>query len=340
VTGPDTVATLAAQGRAALDEDLREHLGLGAGTNATIAANRAAWDAVRFRPRVLTGGGTATTTTRLLGVDLALPVLLAPVGPVELIDPAGAAAVAAAAAEAGVFPVVALTSAPVLEEVADAAPGPKVFQLYWQEDDRWIEAMVRRVEDAGYAALCLTVDVTAAGVREHDRRRDYRHHDRMSLPNLADAPGGRLTRTAATSWADVARLRALTDLPLLLKGIQRADEAQRAAEIGVSAVWISNHGGRFLDHQRGTAEALAEIARITHLPVIVDGGVESAADVAKALALGAAAASLGKLQCWGLADGGASGLGRLLGALQAEVADTLTLLGAASVAELGRWAVA
>jgi len=331
----DTVASIAVRGRESLSADLHDHIALGAGTNTTIASNRAGWDALTLNPRVLTGAGRVEPATSLFGIDLSMPVILAPVGPLELIHPDGAIAASNAAHGAGIAAIVAITSSPSFAEVAGASNGPLLAQIYWWGDRSWVAESVSEISTAGYKALVVTVDAPAYAVREHDILRGYSHHDRMQMPNLANAPGtqdDRLAHQASSSWADIAWLTNYSDLPIIVKGITNRDDARRAVDSGASGVYVSNHGGRILDHMPPTSAVLPSISDAVDVPVIVDGGIESAADVAKAISLGADAVAIGRLQCWGLADP-VSGLEGLLHALHREIADTMTIMGEGSTSD-------
>ena len=328
-TSIDTVASIAARGRTALNHDIRDHIALGAGTNSTVTSNRSGWDALSLHPTLLTGAGRIHPATSLFGIELSMPVILAPVGPLELIHPDGAVAAARAAHASGTTAVVAITSSPSFSEVARSSNGPLIAQIYWWGDRAWVTETVTGISESGYDALVVTVDAPAYGVREHDVLRGYSHHDRMQMPNLATAPTSqeqRLAHQGAATWADVMWLADHTELPIIVKGITNHDDARRAVDSGAAAVYVSNHGGRVLDHMAATSSVLAGVAESVDVPVIVDGGIETAADVAKAISLGATVVAIGRLQCWGLADP-ISGLEGLLQALQRELTDTMTILG-------------
>lgn len=336
-TPENTVASIAERGMAALDMALYEHVALGAGTNATIAGNRAGWDAYKFVPSVLRGHGRATTECSLLGHDLALPVIIAPMGPVRAMWEGGSVSVAEAAGRAGTLAAIALTSSPNFEEARRGGSGPLWFQVYWWSDRDWVTRLLERAEEAGYQGIVLTIDTPAYGRREHDRRRGYIQYEGFGTPNIDHDPPdpvGREELRARVSWDDAAWLVENTSLPVVLKGVMNGVDARRAVDVGMSAVWVSNHGGRMLDHAISSARALRDVASQVDVPVIVDGGIESGADVVKALALGATAVGVGRLAGWGLAAGGADTLTEMFELLQWDIADVLTLLGAAGVDDL------
>jgi isopentenyl diphosphate isomerase/L-lactate dehydrogenase-like FMN-dependent dehydrogenase len=324
-------------GRARLDPDVCDYLAGGAGSEATLRRNRAALDALVLEPRVLRDVSGCRTDTSFLGMPLAVPVMLAPVGTISLFDPDGAAACARAAARAGTAAWIGLLSVPSLEDVARAADGPLVFQLYVRGDRGWTRELAERAAAAGYRAICLTVDSPVDGRRDRDLRNRFDRRGRQERPNVG-AAYARRDLQATLTWADVEWLAAATTLPLVLKGITAAEDARAAAAAGARGVVVSNHGGRQLDHQLATIETLDRVldAAGDELEVAVDSGFERGTDVVKALALGARAVLIGKLQCWALAAGGEDALVATLGMLRDEMATTLALLGACHPEELGR----
>jgi glycolate oxidase len=302
----------------------------GAETETTLKRNRQALDAVAFRPRVLRDVTTIDCTSTFLGRPVRLPVLVAPIGSLETFTPGGAATAARAAAEFGVPFMLSSVCAPGLEATAAAAPeGFRLFQLYVRGDDAWVDDWARRAREHGYAAFCLTVDAALYSRRERDLAR------RFVKPWRQAATG--LDHQAALTWDHVRRFKdAHPDLPLILKGIATAEDAALAVEHGVEVVYVSNHGGRQLDHGRGTLDILPEVVEAVRgrARVVVDGGFARGTDVVKALALGAAAVGLGRLACFGLAAAGAAGLVRVLELLEDEIRICLGLLGVGGVAAL------
>jgi isopentenyl diphosphate isomerase/L-lactate dehydrogenase-like FMN-dependent dehydrogenase len=336
-----TVPDIFAAARDRLAPDVWDYLIGGAGTEATIARNRAALDALLLEPRVLRDVGARTTGTSFAGIPLALPAMLAPVGTISLFAPDGASACARAAHRAGTAAFVGVLSVPVLEEVAAASPGPLVFQLYVRGDRAWMLDLAQRAEAAGYAALCITVDSPVDGRRERDLRRGFAARKRQARPNLG-AAYERREHQATLRWEDVEWLRGEIGIPILLKGVTAAEDAVRGADVGVAGIVVSNHGGRQLDHQRGAVEALALVADAVgdRVDLAVDGGFLRGADVVKALGLGARAVLVGRLMCAALAAGGEDGLVAALELLRTDVDATLALLGARSPADVERAHVA
>ena len=296
----------------------------------TMRRNRLALDKWGFIPHVLVDVSHVDTSTTLLGHKLRSPVILAPIGSMQYLSPEGAIGFAKAAAQYGTMMSMSIMTPPSLEDVAAAADGPKVFQLYMQGDLAWARDVLARVRDAGYAALCLTVDTPY-----HSRR------DRSILNRMPGRrPGARShegpNHLASVTWETLGRLREMAGLPFILKGVMSPLDAAKAVDHGVEAIWVSNHGGRQLDQAVGTMDVLPRIVEAVagRAAVIFDGGVLRGTDVVKALCLGADAVGIGKLQGWGMAAGGVDGLLRTLELLEEETRMALALLGVTSVHQL------
>jgi isopentenyl diphosphate isomerase/L-lactate dehydrogenase-like FMN-dependent dehydrogenase len=306
----------------------------GAETETTLRRNRRAMSDYVFRPRVLRDVSHIDLSTTFLGLPLALPVMIAPMGSLCLLHPDGDVAMARAAGRVGSIHWMSTMTASTAEDVAQAATGPLVFQLYFRGSNEWAEALFRRVEGAGFQALALTVDSAAYGRRERDieRRIDFRDH-----PRGLDVPMERGRRQATLTWEDVEWLQQATPLPLILKGIQSPDDARLAVEHGVKAIYVSNHGGRQLDHAPAPIEVLAEVAQAVagRAEIVVDGGFQRGTDVLKALALGARAVCLGKAAAWGLAAAGEEGVVRTLELFDLELRIAMANTGQARLAEVG-----
>jgi glycolate oxidase len=305
----------------------------GAETETTVRRNRHALDSIAFRPRILRDVSRIDSGAPFLapfsGQRMRLPVLLAPIGGLESIVEGGAAAAARGAAEFGVPQMLSSVCQPGLEQTAAAANTTRVFQLYVRGDDAWVDDHVRRAIDHGYSAFCLTVDVAMYSRRERDLV------GRFVKPWRATAPEGS-TYQSGLSWAQVKRFRDKHAIPLIIKGIATVEDALLAVEHGVEVVYVSNHGGRQLDHGLGSAAVLPEIVAAVagRAEVWVDGGFMRGTDVVKALALGANTVGLGRLPCLGLAAAGVPGLVRTLELLENEIQTCLGLLGVASYSEL------
>lgn len=302
----------------------------GAETETTVRRNRQALDAIAFRPRVLRDMRRVDAAASVFGRRVRLPVLLAPIGGLESFVEGGAAAAARGAAQFGVPQMLSSVCKPGLEATAAAADTLRLYQLYVRGDDAWVDDHVRRARDHGFAAFCLTVDVAMYGRRERDLL------GRFVKPWRADAAAGRDFQSAL-SWDHVKRFKDKYDLPLILKGIATAEDAALAVQHGVEGVYVSNHGGRQLDHGPGSIAVLPEVVAAVagKAQVWVDGGFMRGTDVVKAVALGAQAVGLGRLPCLGLAAAGVPGLVRTLEILEEEIHTCLGLLGVASLAELG-----
>jgi isopentenyl diphosphate isomerase/L-lactate dehydrogenase-like FMN-dependent dehydrogenase len=302
----------------------------GAETETTVRRNRHALDSVAFRPRVLRDVSRIDSSSIFLKQKTRLPVMLAPIGGLESIVEGGAATAARAAGQFGVPQMLSSVCQPGLEATAAAADTLRVFQLYVRGDDAWVDDFVRRAKDHGFSAFCFTVDVAAYSRRERDLI------GRFVKPWRAKAIEGAPFQ-AGLSWDQVKRYKdKYPGFPLILKGIATAEDAAIAVQHGVEVVYVSNHGGRQLDHGLGSIAVLPEIVRTVagRAQVWVDGGVMRGTDVVKMIALGAQAVGIGRLTGLALAAAGAPGLVRALELLEDEVRICLGLLGVTSYAEL------
>jgi glycolate oxidase len=319
---------LVAPAKRNLSQGSWDYLMGGAETETTLERNRLALDALAFRPRVLRDVEKVDTRGKILGQELRLPLILAPIGSLQDFVASGGEAPARAAATFGVLHMLSSACAPGLETVAKCVDHPKIYQLYVRGDAAWVEDHVSRAVANGYIALCLTIDLDYYGRRERDLARRYLTTSRRSRP--ADHFQARF------SWADVARLKAKYKLPFILKGIATAEDARIALEHGIEAIYVSNHGGRQLDHGKGAVAVLPEIVEAVagRAEVYVDGGIMRGADIVKAMALGANAVGIGRLQGLALGAGGEAALVRALELLQDEATRCLGLLGVTSFADL------
>ena len=266
-------------------------------------------------------------SSTFLGHKLRMPVLTAPIGSLQVFEPGGGATCARATAEFGTMPVISSVTDPPLEETAASSDKPKVFQLYVHGDWEWTKDILSRVKAAGYAALCLTVDTALYSRRERNLL-DRWVPPTQRAPRDPRDPRDPQWRSRVT-WELMDRIKDFTGLPFILKGVATAEDALLAVEHGVDVVWVSNHGGRQLDHGLGTMDMLPEIVEAVdgRADVMLDGGILRGSDVLKAVALGARAVAIGKLQGWGLAAAGEAGLLRVLDILEAELRVAMGLLG-------------
>ncbi|MGE3855981.1 MAG: alpha-hydroxy acid oxidase [Dehalococcoidia bacterium] len=293
----------------------------GSESETTLRRNRQAFDRIAFRPRILVDVSHVDASTTFMGHQLRIPAILAPIGGMQALHPGGAAEGAKAAEQFGIVQTVSSVTEPALEVTAAAGKGPKIFQLYVNGDMDWTREILGRAKAAGYAALALTVDVAHYSRRERPMLTRYA---RAASPTTGD----RDFRSRLT-WDTMDLIREIGGLPFLLKGVQTAEDAEIAVQHGVDAIWVSNHGGRQIDHGLGALDTLPEIVEAVQgrASIVVDGGVQRGGDILKAVALGADAVALGRLQGWGLAAAGAEGIVRMLEILEDELICAMALTG-------------
>jgi isopentenyl diphosphate isomerase/L-lactate dehydrogenase-like FMN-dependent dehydrogenase len=341
VSSPDqwqTIPDILPAARLAMSPPAWAFSGSGPETEVTVRRNRAAFDRVALMPRVLRGVADRDLTTSLLGQRLSLPIVLAPIGSIQMFHPDGARPSARIAERVGTFSFVATNATPTLEESRAAAQGLMVYQLYVYGDREWQKDMLARIERAGYDALCLTVDSPDSGVRDRRfaNRAVWGERANGSMQSRADRAAERQRYLAGLTWEDAAWIRAHTRLPMIMKGLLSPLDAELAVEHGMDVVYVSNHGGRRQDQLPATIEVLPRVVEAVNgrAEVIVDSGFMRGTDVVKALAMGANAVGVGKLMLWALAAGGEPGLERALELLQREISATMANVGASSISEL------
>ncbi len=330
-----------------------------AGDERTLAENAAAFGRIKLLPRVLVDVSRIDTTVTAVGEPLSMPIMLAPTAFNKLAHPDGEIAASRAAAGAGTLMVASTIATCTLEEIAQAAPGPRWFQLYVYKERAVTTELVARAEAAGYRAIVLTVDTPVLGRRERDARNDFALPAGMGIANFAGlkerlehapgwGPGSSFSAyvhnlfDATLTWATVEWLRKLTRLPILLKGILTPEDARTAVSAGAAGIIVSNHGGRQLDDAIATIDALPAITDAVggSAEVYVDGGIRRGADVFKAMALGARAVLIGRPYLWGLAANGEQGVRDVLEILRSELELAMALTGRASISAIDRSAIA
>ncbi len=325
----------------------------GARDEITLAENRAAFARHALRHRVLVDVSARTMARSVLGLPLTMPILAAPTAFHKLAHPEGEVASAAGTGRAGTAFCLSTLSNTAIEDVIAQTAAPVFFQLYVYRDRGASKALIERVVAAGAKAIVLTVDAPLLGTRERDVRNLFRLPPDLEMPNATAEPyrvlGARPNDSAlaawvaenldpSLSWSDLDWLRKVARVPIVLKGIVRADDAVRAVDAGVAAIVVSNHGGRQLDSEVATLDALPEVvdAVAGRCEVLMDGGIRRGTDVLKAIALGAHAVLVGRPILWGLAVAGAEGVESVLRILQRELDEAMALTGAPTLDAITR----
>jgi 4-hydroxymandelate oxidase len=337
--------------RRVLTRNAYDYFRSGADSERTLRENVRAFDRLRIHPHVLADVTERDLSIELLGRRFPSPIGVAPTAYHKLATPDGELATARACAETGTLLTVSTLATTSLEDVAAASAGPKWFQLYVHRDRGFTRELVERACAAGYEALALTADTPVLGRRLRDVRNRFCLPEGLGMPNIPPPPPPPDGRPASSlsiyvasrhdpgvTWADLAWLRSIAKIPIVLKGVLRADDARRAVAEGFDGIWISNHGARQLDGVPATIEVLPEIAAAVggRVPVLLDGGVRWGTDVLKALALGATGVMIGRPLLWGLAAGGERGAARVLALLREELSTAMALAGCRTIAELRR----
>ena len=314
-----------------LNANIWDYLIGGTETETTLRRNRMALDAIALRPRVLRDVSKVDSSVTQFGRKLRLPVVLAPVGSLESFHAAGAESVVRAVDRFGAAHMLSSVCDPGLEQLAAAAPNAlRLYQLYVRGDEAWVDDHVERAIAHGYAAFCLTVDTAHYSRRERDIAKRFVTAGRRRVQGRAFQ--------AALDWRTVKRIKSKFNIPLAIKGIATAEDTAIALDHGVEWIYVSNHGGRQLDHGRGSMDVLPEVvdAVAGRAKIIIDGSFCRGTDIVKAIAAGADLVGIGRMQCFALAAGGEAGVVRLLELLEDEVQRCLGLLGVSNFAELSR----
>src|SRR6476661_4560980 len=315
--------------RQKLPRELWDHLSGGSDSETTLRRNRLALDALALRQRVMVNVTDSDLTTTFLGQKLATPVFLAPVGGfLGMAHPEGAIPVARAAVARRTTAFISTAAKPSIEAAQQSVSEPLIFQLYVRSGREWIEEILDRARNAGYRALCVTVDRAWYGRRERDL---------ISRANVREGFGDPRYQASMT-WKDLVWMKEHMKRPLIVKGIATGEDAKLAVDHGADVVYVSNHGGRQLDHGQGSIEVLPEVVDAVggRAEVLVDGGILRGTDVIKAIALGARAVGVGKLLGWALAAGGQAAIERMLELLEIEMRTAMGLMGVTSFSQLDR----
>lgn len=357
---PVSYEALKAKAREVMTPEAYDYVAGGAGSEDTMRANREAFRRWRIVPRLLRDVAGRDLRVEVLGQLLHAPVLLAPIGVLSIVHEGAEVAVARAAAALGVPMILSTASSRSIEQVAEAnGEGNRWFQLYWPKSNDFAASLVRRAEAAGYSALVVTIDTYLLAWRDRDIENAYlpflygegvaNYFSDPVFRAALDEPPEANPRQAilyfaqqfgnpSLTWDDLSFLREHTRLPILLKGILHPDDARKALDHGVDGLIVSNHGGRQMDGGLASLDALPPIVEAVqgNMPVLFDSGIRRAADVLKAVALGARAVLLGRPYVFGLGVGGEQGVQDVVLNLLADLDLTLGLAGCRSFADVGR----
>ncbi len=309
----------------------------GGESETTLKRNRWSLDSVAFRPRVLISVPDPDATSSFMGHKIRIPVICAPVGSLHQMDPAGNLAVVDAMDRFGSMAAISIMSNPRLEDCAAATKGCKIFQLYVRGDWDWVKKTLDRVVAAGFEALVITADTAHYGRRERDLYNRFLRRTSNARANLEGVDlDAEWKHRGTLTWDFVEACKKHCGLPVMVKGIATREDAEIALQRGVDVIWVSNHGGRQMDHGRGALACLPEVADVARgkVPIVIDGGFSRGTDVLKALGLGADIVAVGKLQGWALAAGGSDGLVRSFEILEAEMKMNMGLLGVNKLSEI------
>jgi len=320
---------LVAKARQNLNQNDWDYIVGGVESETTLRRNRMALDSIAFRPRVLRDVSKVDASVSQFGRRLRLPVVLAPVGSLESFHATGAESVVRAVDKFGAAHMLSSVCDPGLEQLAAAAPNAlRLYQLYVRGDEAWVDDHVERAIAHGYAGFCLTVDTAHYSRRERDIAKRFVTAGRRRVQGRAFQ--------AALDWRTVKRIKMRFQIPLAIKGIATAEDAAIALDHGVEWIYVSNHGGRQLDHGRGSMDVLPEVVKAVagRAKIIIDGSICRGSDIVKAIAAGADLVGIGRMQCFALAAGGEAGVVRLLELLEDEAQRCLGLLGVNTLAEL------
>ena len=325
-----TLHEIVRHARENLDKDHWDYLVGGSDTESSLRRNRYGLDSWVFRPRILNDVAEVAVASEFLGTPMRIPVLLPPIGSVQVFEAGGGQSVAEAASEFGVLQILSSVCTPDFEAIAAAVPGPRIYQLYLMGDQAWMDDLIARAVDAGYTGFCLTADTQTYSRRERDIIK------RFTPPSGSQAGSREFNYQGTMTWDTVEHIKNNFDIPLIVKGVNVAEDAARCVAAGVDVVYVSNHGGRQLDHTRACIDALPEVVEAVDgaVPVVVDGGFLRGADVVKGLCLGADAVGMGRLEGLAMAAGGKDALVRALRIIELEIKTTMALMGIDNLKDL------
>ena len=370
-----SIADLRSIAKRRVPSSVFDYLDGGAEGEVTLRENCRVYEDITFRPRHAVAFAECPLRTTVLGFDLALPFLLAPVGYSRLMHPTGEVAAARAAGNAGTAYILSTISGHKLEDVKAASKGPVFYQLYLMGGRGAAEAVIERARRAGFSALVVTIDTAVSGIRERDFRNGMKElvsgtaFEKLPyLPQILSHPGWLLSflrdggtpplpnvvipgkgpmplidvaaalAESTVTWSDLTWIRKLWSGPIVVKGVLTGDDARRAVDEGAAAISVSNHGGRQLDCVQASLRALPEVVKAVHgqTEILMDGGIRRGTDIIKALSLGARAVLCGRAYAYGLAAAGEAGVNRAIEILRTDLDRSLKLVGCPSVDKLDR----
>lgn len=330
-----TLQEIVQAAHARLDRGDWDYLVGAAETETTMKRNRRAFERLALKARIMNVVAQVDTRSSLLGAELRIPVVLAPIGSLQVFHPDGGLAAARAAGEFGVLQIHSSVCKPDFEALAQVCDAPKIYQLYVHGTEDWVMSVIGSAQAAGYLGFCLTADTQVYSRRERDVLKRYQPAStRRSDGRSANRP--KVTLQHSMTWDMVDRIRSQFSIPLVIKGVACAEDAEAAVQHGIAVIYVSNHGGRQLDHGRASLDTLAEVVAAVkgRAKVVFDGGVLRGTDVIKALALGADVVGIGRLQALAMAAGGQAAVVRMLELLELEIRTNLALMGLSSIRQL------
>lgn len=337
-----TLSEMFSVARNRLEKGDWDYLVGGSDTESTLLRNRSALDSWAFVPRILNDVSNVSYSTSFLNYPLRIPVILPPIGSIQAFDPKGACAVAEGARNFGTLQILSSACSPDFGQVASEVEGPRIYQLYVTGDQKWLFKKIEEIIEYKYIGLCFTADTQVYSRRERDI---FNHYLAKQVRDTIERTGNMKVAArqefnlyqSKLSWKLIESVKEKFNIPIIIKGVMSEVDAKRCVDVGVDAIYVSNHGGRQLDHARACIDCLPNISAAVagRIPVIVDGGFMRGADVLKGLCLGASMVGIGRLEALAVAAGGANGLVQALSLLEEEIRISLKLLGASSINELG-----